>query len=509
MPERVAPGRDGEFSRDQKGLKKSNDRHEDWAQPNNLDAKPNGIDDSVPARWARVRARLRQEFGDAAYRNWLKQLTFGRMDEDQVVILAPTPFMRDRVASQFEDRIRAAWEAEFGDGRAVRIEAARDARGPKSQGSGAQSDVADEGVPDDFVPDARTAPRMQLNGGGRDEIAGTLDARFTFENFVVGKPNELAFAAARRVAESETVPFNPLFLYGGVGLGKTHLMHAIAWHIRTMQPNRRVIYMSAEKFMYQFIRALRFKDTVAFKDLFRSVDVLMIDDVQFISGKESTQEEFFHTFNALVDQNHQVIISADKSPTDLEGLEERLRSRLGWGLVADIHPTTYELRLGILQSKAERMGGEIPPKVLEFLAHKITSNVRELEGALNRIVAHSQLIGRDISLENTQEVLRDLLRAHDRRVTVEEIQRQVANHFNLRLADMHSARRARAIARPRQVAMYLSKQLTSQSLPDIGRRFGGRDHTTVLHAVKKIDELRSLDKQFNEEVDLLRRMLET
>ncbi|HEY9568835.1 MAG TPA: chromosomal replication initiator protein DnaA, partial [Thalassobaculum sp.] len=305
------------------------------------------------------------------------------------------------------------------------------------------------------------------------------------------------------------VPFNPLFLYGGVGLGKTHLMHAIAWNLRQNHPQRRVLYMSAEKFMYQFIRALRFRDTVAFKDQFRSVDVLMIDDVQFISGKESTQEEFFHTFNALVDQNRQVIISADKSPNDLDGLEERLRSRLGWGLVADIHPTTYELRLGILQSKAERLEVPIPAKVLEFLAHKISSNVRELEGALNRIAAHSTLVGRTISLEATQEVLRDLLKANDRRITIEEIQRRVATHFNIRITDMHSARRSRSVARPRQVAMYLAKQLTQRSLPEIGRKFGGRDHTTVMNAVKKVDELRAADRHFDEDVDMLRRMLES
>jgi chromosomal replication initiator protein len=234
----------------------------------------------------------------------------------------------------------------------------------------------------------------------------------------------------------------------------------------------------------------------------------MIDDVQFISGKDSTQEEFFHTFNALVDQNRQVVISADKSPSDLEGMEERMKSRLGWGLVADIHPTTYELRLGILQAKAERMKIETPPKVMEFLAHKITSNVRELEGALNRIMAHSQLVGRPITLETTQEVLHDLLRANDRRVTIEEIQKRVAEHFNIKVSDMHSARRSRAVARPRQVAMYLAKQLTPRSLPEIGRKFGGRDHTTVMHAVRKVEELRSADSSFAEDVELLRRMLE-
>ena len=302
--------------------------------------------------------------------------------------------------------------------------------------------------------------------------------------------------------------FNPLFLYGGVGLGKTHLMHAIAWHIRAADPSRTVVYLSAEKFMYRFIRALREKNTMDFKDQFRSVDVLMIDDVQFISGKDSTQEEFFHTFNALVDQGRQIVISADKSPSDLEGMEERLRSRLSCGLVGDIHATTYELRLGILQSKAEQMDVNVPGKVMEFLAHKITANVRELEGALNRIVAHAQLVGRNISLETTQEVLHDLLRASDRRVTIEEIQKRVASHFNIRLSDMHSARRARSVARPRQVAMYLAKQLTSRSLPEIGRKFGGRDHTTVMHAVRKVDELREYDSGFAEDVELLRRMLE-
>jgi chromosomal replication initiator protein len=341
-----------------------------------------------------------------------------------------------------------------------------------------------------------------------DDVSAPLDPRLTFDNFVVGKSNELAHAAAYRVAEAETVPFNPLFLYGGVGLGKTHLMHAIAWHIRRRKSHKRVIYLSAEKFMYQFIRALRNKSTMAFKEQFRSVDVLMVDDVQFIIGKESTQEEFFHTFNALADQNRQVILSADKSPSDLEGLEERMRSRLGWGLVADIHPTTYELRLGILQSRAEQSGVEMPQKVLEFLAHRIASNVRELEGALTRITAHATLVGRPVTLESAQELLKDLLRANDRRVSIEEIQRRVAEHFNIKLADMQSPRRARTVARPRQIAMYLAKQLTTRSLPEIGRKFGGRDHTTVMHAVKKVEELCAGDSGFAEDVDLLRRMLE-
>ena len=361
-----------------------------------------------------------------------------------------------------------------------------------------------------LAPAAEPAHALDL-GEGRPH---GLDLRFTFENFVVGKPNELAHAAARRVAEAcassvRIVPFNPLFLYGGVGLGKTHLMHAIAWHVHKHACTRKVIYLSAEKFMHQFIRALRYKSTMDFKEEFRSVDLLMIDDVQFISGKDSTQEEFFHTFNALVDQNRQIVISADKSPSDLERMEERMRSRLGWGLVADLHPTTYELRLGILQSKAEQANMRIPRRVMELLAHKITSNVRELEGALNRIVANMQLVGRDITLESAQEELHDLLRSRERRVTIDEIQRRVAEHFNVRFAEMTSSRRARIVARPRQVAMYLSKQLTSRSLPEIGRKFGGRDHTTVMHAVRRIEELKDTDPVLAEDVELLCRMLQS
>ncbi len=284
-------------------------------------------------------------------------------------------------------------------------------------------------------------------------------------------------------------------------------MHAIAHTLEEQSPEKVVMYLSAEKFMYQFVRALRANDTMNFKEQFRSVDVLMIDDIQFIAGKESTQEEFFHTFNALVDQNKQIIISADRAPSDLTGIDERLRSRLAWGLVADIQPTSYELRLGILQTKRSQLQAAIPDSVLEFLALKVTSNIRELEGALNRIVAHSDVAGQEITLESTQSILQDLLRSHDRRITIDEIQRKVAEHYNLRVADMHSARRARSVARPRQVAMYLSKQLTARSLPEIGRKFGGRDHTTVMHAVRKVEELIDEDAQIAQDVDVVRRAL--
>jgi chromosomal replication initiator protein len=443
-----------------------------------------------------VRGHLRAEVGDASYKSWLKPLTLVELDGDTLRISVPTRFMRDWVVRNYGERIRELWAHECPDVKEVQFSVESEAaRAPKAAGEAVRAQPAMPAHPGESTRDPV-------------QLSSPLDPRFTFENFVVGKPNELAYAAARRVAESTTASFNPLFLYGGVGLGKTHLMHAIAWHIRRGDPHRKVVYLSAEKFMYHFIRALRYQDTVAFKEQFRSVDVLMIDDVQFINGKESTQEEFFHTFNDLVDNNRQVIVSADKSPSDLEGMAERLRSRLGWGLVADIHATTYELRVGILEAKAEAIGLAVPRKVLEFLAHKIVSNVRELEGALNRVVAHATLVGRDITLESCQEVLHDLLRANDRRVSIEEIQKKVAEHFNIRIVDMHSARRSRAVARPRQVAMYLSKQLTSRSLPEIGRKFGGRDHTTVMHAVKKVEELRQTDSGFAEDVELLRRMLE-
>jgi chromosomal replication initiator protein len=335
-----------------------------------------------------------------------------------------------------------------------------------------------------------------------------FDERFTFEQFVVGKPNEFAYAAAMRVAESDRPLFNPLFLYGGVGLGKTHLMNAIAWRIRETHPDRKVLYLSAEKFMYEFVKALRYKDTMAFKDLFRSVNVLMIDDVQFISGKETTQEEFFHTFNALVDQNHQIIISADKSPSDLENMEERLKSRMGWGLVADIHPTNYELRLGILENKASSLKIEVPKEVKEFLALKISSNVRELEGALNRIVAHATFIGRPITLDSAQEVLRDILRIHDCRIDIEEIQRRVAEYYNIKMSDIISTKRQQNIARTRQIAMFFCKTLTTKSLPEIGRKFGGRDHTTVLHAIRRIEEICKEDTNIANDIEVLRRSLQ-
>jgi len=364
--------------------------------------------------------------------------------------------------------------------------------------------------PEKSLPQVPTKVQTLSN---KNTLGASLDSRFTFERFVVGKPNELAHAAARRVSTGDSAAFNPLFLYGGVGLGKTHLMHAISVELQHMSPDLKVVYLSAEQFMYRFIQALRDKQMMNFKEIFRSVDVLMVDDVQFIAGKESTQDEFFHTFNALIDQKKQIVISADRAPGEINGLEERIRSRLQCGLVVDLHPTDYELRLGILQEKVQNYrlkytDLDIANGVLEFLAHKITTNVRVLEGALTRLFAFSSLVGRQITLDMAQESLADILRASDRKVTMDEIMKKICHYYNVRMSDLLSPRRSRNIARPRQMAMYLSKNMTSRSYPEIGKQFGNRDHTTVMHAVKKIEELKSQDSQVSDDAELLRRMLE-
>lgn len=452
--------------------------------------------------WKNVQESLKKEFGKSSFDTWFKHLEVVSFEEGRFILSLPTPFMRDWISTHYGSRLKLLLRQLIPHLEEIGLVVI----------SPQEESVLQE------APLKLVENSSSFNKNIRDETEGSfypstfggdLDPRFTFENFIVGKPNELAYAAALRVAEEENVTFNPLFLYGGVGLGKTHLMHAIAWKIRQFHPKRRFIYLSAEKFMYQFIRALRHKDTMVFKEQFRSVDVLMIDDVQFICGKESTQEEFFHTFNALVDQNRQIIVSADKSPSDLNGIEERMRSRLGWGLVADIHPTTYELRLGILQAKAETMGLKIPERVMEFIAHKISSNVRELEGALTRIAAHSSFVGREITLEMTQDVLKDLLRANDRRITLDDIQKRVSEKYGIKLSDFQSLSRARVFARPRQIAMYLAKMLTTKSFPDIGRAFGGRDHTTVVHAVKMIDKLKETDSELLQDLEFLAQILQS
>ena len=442
--------------------------------------------------WASFQTELLQSVGKNNYVTWIEPLKLIALEDGVARFDVPTVFFGDWVSRNFSDPIRQLFSK-----------------------SGVAVDRLEFKVsaPSKFVPVVRKAP-IKIRPTQDDEVpSAPLDARFTFDSFIVGKPNELAHAAARRVAEGDTVSFNPLFLYGGVGLGKTHLMHAIAQELSQRRPDLRVLYLSAEQFMYRFVQALRERQVMGFKELFRSVDVLMVDDVQFIAGKDSTQEEFFHTFNALIDQNKQIVISADRAPGEIKDLEERIKSRLQCGLVVDLHPTDYELRLGILRQKVDYyhqqyQGLTLVDGVLEFLAHRITTNVRVLEGALTRLFAFANLVGREITLELTQDCLSDILRASDRKITIEEIQRKVSEHYSIRLSDMIGPKRLRTIARPRQVAMYLAKQLTPRSLPEIGRRFGGRDHTTIIHGVRKIEELMSIDSQLSDDLQILKRILQ-
>ena len=470
-----------------------------------MDKKKSNNNVDIKKKWDITLSILRAELGEATFRGWFRHIQFGELIKNDLILYVPTKFMKDWIHTHYGDRILSILKNNAAPVKNVIIDLKKFKK---------LDDVSEKKSKLINNPSNSTKIQIDETGDHNTMLGAPLDPSLCFDNFVVGASNELAYAAAKRIAEADKVSFNPLFLYGGVGLGKTHLMHAIALEIKKNWPERKVLYLSAEKFMYQFIRALRFKDTMSFKQQFRSVDVLMVDDIQFIAGKDSTQEEFFHTFNTLIDHNHQVVISADRSPVDLDGIEERIRSRLGWGLVTDIHASDYELRLGILQSKAETHLEENPDLIindnmLEFLAQKIDSNIRVLEGALNRIIAYSSFVGRPLTIDMAQDVLKDLIRASQRRITIDDIQRKVADYYNLRLSDLLSARRSRQIARPRQVAMYLSKILTTRSLPEIGRKFGGRDHTTVIHAVKRVEGLRDSDSAIQEEVDLLTRSLES
>jgi len=330
-----------------------------------------------------------------------------------------------------------------------------------------------------------------------------LNNRYTFDSFVVGKSNEFAHAASRAVAEQPSKAYNPLFLYGGVGMGKTHLMHAIGHMIKKRNPAMRLSYVSAEKFTIEVINSLRFDRMISFRDRFHTVDVLLVDDIQFIAGKERTQEEFFHTFNALYEQQKQIVISSDCLPKDINSIEERLRSRFEWGLIADIQPPDLETKIAILQKKAENDRFHLPDEVAEYIARAIKSNVRELEGALTRLMAYASLTGTAISLATAQQVLRNIIASQEKRVTIDLIQKRVSEHFNLREQDLKIRSNTRAIAFPRQVAMYIVKQLTTASLPEIGRQFGGKHHTTVLHSINKIEELRRSDKELNRTITRL------
>ncbi len=453
-----------------------------------------GLSSPLVAAWETIRAGLRRDCGARTFDGWLKPAELGDFDPESgsLDLVMPSQFMADWVRSHFAERLALAWKTTLPIVREVRVVACEG--GPKPA---PLLIIEDEPIPAERAAAASPHPRPNF------------DPRYNFSTFVIGKANEVAATAARTLAEADAVTFNPLFIHGGTGRGKTHLLHAIGQRFLELRPNAQVVSMSAEKFMVEFVRAIRENDTIGFKHRLRSADLLLIDDVQFIAGKESTQEEFFHTMNEIITCGRRLVITSDRAPQDLDGIAPRILSRLSWGLVADINAADYELRYNILLSKLALLPGvSMAGNVVEFLAKRLTASIRELEGALNRIAAYAMMTGRAIDVPFVEEVLANVLRANQRRISIDEIQTQVAEHYRIRKAEMTSARRAREVARPRQVAMYLSKQLTPKSLPDIGRRFGGRDHTTVIHAVRQIEKLRASDPEIDAAIRLLTRQLE-
>lgn len=435
--------------------------------------------------WDLLISKIQQTLDDISFESWIKPITFQEIDKDILRITAPSRFMKDWIINNYSQLLIS--EAN------------------KILPNIKHLDII---LVDSYKIDI-PMPTSEFNEDIKDSISLNvqlqipLNSNYTFNNFVVGKPNEFAYNAALTVAKLESNNFNPLFIHGGVGLGKTHLMHSIAWQIQTEHPNKKVLYVTAEKFANLFIMALREKNIFSFKELFRNIDVLMIDDFQFLAGKEQTQEEFFHTFNALISQGKKIVLSADKSPLSLDRIEDRILSRLHAGLSVDIHATTYELRVGILETKTEQLKIAIPKEVIAFIAQSVTSNVRELEGALNRIISYHQLMKTKIDLDMAMNVLEDILKHQNKTINIELIQKKVAEYYIVKLADLSSVKKDKTTAMARHIAMYLAKQLTKASLPEIGRKFGGRDHTTVIYSVNKIAGLLKQNMNLENEIKAL------
>lgn len=438
----------------------------------------------VASLWQRCITRLEQECEERDLNLWLRPL-HAEERSDELLLLAPNHFVLREVERRFLDRIRelsATLEPSVG---AVHL----------GLGSGFRASAEQQTPP--------------VNGAPRPIPGNPIDPNYRFDNFIEGPSNQMARAAALLVAKQPGGQYNPLFIYGGVGLGKTHLMHSLANHILNETPRRRVAYLQSERFVGDMIRALqRGSDKIeAFKEQYRSLDVLLIDDIQFFAGKERSQEEFFHTFNTLMEGHHQIVLTSDRYPKEIAGLEERLKSRFGWGLIAAVEPPELETRVAIVMNKAQQQGIQLPEPVAFFLAQRISSNVRELEGALRRVLATARFTSRPITIELARTALKDLLAVQQKLITIENIQRVVANYFRIRLVDLSSKSRSRSVTRPRQIAMALSKELTRHSLPEIGEAFGGRDHSTVLHACRKVSELRTSDARLDDDYRNLLRML--
>ena len=459
--------------------------------PSNVPLDFSTGDDALAMAWEQIRKSMRQSIGARSFDHWLKPVSLaGWCAEDGAVRLSlPSEFMASWVRTHHGERLTQAWKASNPQVRAVRIEVTGD------------------------IPVERYEARPETPAAAAVPIASkesyAFDPRFSFDRFVTGPANAVAANAAMTFANGAAMRFSPLYIHSQTGQGKTHLLHAIGQDFIARNAQARVLYMSAERFMFDFVQAMRAKDTISFKTRLRSADLLMIDDVQFIAGKDTTQEEFLHTVDELMSQGRKLVISADRAPQALDGVEGRILSRLTQGLVVDIQPPDYSLRRAIIGAKAAALEGvTVEGEVLDLLASRLSTNVRELEGGLNRLVAYGSLGNRPVTVDFAEEVLADMFRASRRRITIDEIQKRVSEHFRIRHAEMVSARRAREVARPRQIAMYLAKQLTPRSLPEIGRRFGGRDHTTVIHAVRQIEKLRGEDSEIDNDVRTLMRVLE-
>ncbi len=469
--------------------------------------------------WAKVKERLRAEVGDDVYSSWFARMDLEAIESGTVHLSVATRFLKSWIQSHYAERVLACWRAH--DRKVSRIElivrsTLRATTAPKPKSDPAGGNGAGEAGIRFTNSSGQMRPGANADGNGEEALGGSpLDTRLTFHSFVVGRSNTLAHAAAKQVASAKRVDpvmFNPLYIHAGVGLGKTHLLQAITW-AGNATGERKVLYLTAEKFMYGFVSALRTQTALAFKDTLRGIGVLVIDDLQFLQGK-STQAEFCHTLNALIDAGRQVVIASDRPPSDLESLDDRVRSRLAGGLVVEMAPLGEELRLDILKARvltarAHHPSFDVPLPVLNYIAKTVTHNGRDLEGALNRLLAHNKLTGHPVTLEMAEREVRDLIRPQEpKRVKIEDIQRIVARQYNVSRSDLLSSRRTANVVRPRQVAMYLAKTLTLRSLPEIGRRFGGRDHTTVLHAVRKIEGLVGNDRGLTEEIEILKRQLQ-
>ena len=465
---------------------------------------------STPNPWAQILSALEKKINRHSYDTWLKPTRFSHTSGNTLVIRVPTPEFR-HIGEKYADLISEAidkFSLGFEDVQFVTAE-----EDPTYTPPAPKEVMRHDGG---FAPASAHSPNAPVRPAATPtgsqsrfdwETAAQLNPKYTFAHFVIGSGNQFAHAAAQAVAERPSKAYNPLFLYGGVGMGKTHLMQAIGQEVRKRQPQASICYLSSEKFTNEMINSLRYDKMTSFRDKFRNVDVLLIDDIQFLAGKERTQEEFFHTFNALHESMRQIVIASDRPPKELSEIEDRLRSRFEWGLIADIQPPDLETKVAILQKKAENERVAIPNDVAMYIAQNVRTNVRELEGALIRLVAYCSLTGVDITLSTTQQVLRNFIDAQARKISIESIQRAVSEQFGMRVVELKAKNNSRSVVVPRQIAMYLAKQLTDCSLPEIGRQFGGKHHTTVMHSVEKITDQRTSDKDLNRVLNLLTEQL--